>query len=192
MENTYGEIEIASDKGYLYRAPLIVRLLGFLSPIDLFRGKIPNLENNLLPYDELLFKSEFGDSALSTDSLYLSAPGFRLFGSGPISLKDKKIGLTFLVSPFKTLDIIIEHIPYLNKILLGKEKMFIYLPLEMIGTYDNPIIIPLHPASVGKGLFRFIFKFFGISEEFYKEKRSFEGFKRREIIEKRSGDSLPR
>lgn len=192
MENTYGRIEISSSKGYLYRAPLIVRVLGFLSPIDLFRGKIPNLENNLLPYEEAYLKGEFTNSYFTMDTLFLSAPGFRLFGSGPISLKDKKVSLTFLVSPFKTIDIIIEHIPYLNRLLLGKERMFIYLPLEVIGTYDNPIIVPLHPASIGKGLFRFIFKFFGIQEEFFKEGRSFEGFKKRELLERKNGNSLRR
>lgn len=192
MENTYGQVEISSFKGYLYRAPLIVRVLGFLSPIDLFRGKIPNLETNLLPYEEAQLKGEFANSYFSIDTLFLSAPGFRLFGSGPLSLKDKKVSLTFLVSPFKTIDVIIEHIPYLNKFLLGKERMFIYLPLEVVGTYENPIIVPLHPASVGKGLFRFIFKFFGIQEEFFKENKSFEGFKKRELLERKDGNSLRR
>ncbi|MFN4196734.1 MAG: AsmA-like C-terminal domain-containing protein, partial [Caldimicrobium sp.] len=145
MENTYGQLQISSSRGYLYRAPLIVSVLGFLSPIDLFRGKIPNLENNLVPYDEVKLKGEFTNSNFVIDTLFLSAPGFRLFGSGPISLKDKKVSLTFLVSPFKTIDLIIEHIPFLNKFLLGKERMLIYLPLEVVGTYDNPVIVPLHP-----------------------------------------------
>ncbi len=192
LENSYGRVSIKSPRGYLYRAPLIVRVLGFLSPIDLFRGKIPNLENNLLPYEEINLMGEFDNSKLNLDTLFLSAPGFRLFGSGPISLKDKGVSLTFLVSPFKTIDVIIEHIPYLNKLILGKERMFIYLPLEVTGTYDNPTIIPLHPASIGKGLFRFIFKFFGLQEEFFKEKRTFEGFKKRELLERKSENSIRR
>ncbi|MFN3921432.1 MAG: AsmA-like C-terminal domain-containing protein, partial [Caldimicrobium sp.] len=192
LENSYGNFEIKSPKGYLYRAPLIIKVLGFLSPIDLFRGKVPNLENNLLPYEEIDFKGEFSNSYFTIDTLFLSAPGFRLFGSGPISLKDKKVTLTFLVSPFKTIDVIIEHIPYLNRFLLGKERMFIYLPLEVIGPYDNPTIVPLHPASIGKGIFRFIFKFFGIQEDFFKEKRNFEGFKKKELLERKSGNSVRR
>jgi hypothetical protein len=34
-----------------------MRVLGFLSPIDLFRGKIPDLEKKLLPLDELTLGS---------------------------------------------------------------------------------------------------------------------------------------
>lgn len=192
FQHSFGQLEITSERGYLYRAPLIARVLAFLSPIDLFRGKIPNLENNLLPYEELNFKGEFLDASLYIDTLFLSAPGFRLFGSGPLSLSTKEVNLTFLVSPFKTIDVIVEHIPYLNRWILGKERMFIYLPLEVTGTYEQPSIIPLHPASIGKGLFRFIFKFFGLGEDFFKKEQNFDRFKKGELLQKRSGDSLPR
>ncbi|MEZ0343681.1 MAG: AsmA-like C-terminal domain-containing protein [Caldimicrobium sp.] len=192
FENSFGKLDIVSHEGYIYRAPLIARVLGFLSPIDLFRGKIPNLENNLLPYEELNFHGEFKDTAIYLDTFFLSAPGFRMFGSGPISLKDKKVSLTFLVSPFKTVDVILEHIPFINKWVLGKERMLIYLPLEVVGTYDNPTIVPLHPASIGKGLFRFIFKFFGIQEDFFKKQEGFEKFKKPELFQNKSGDSLRR
>lgn len=192
FENSYGKVEALSNKGYVYRAPLLARVLGFLSPIDLFRGKVPNLENNLLPYDDLNLLGEFRNTSFQLDTFFLSAPGFRLFGNGALSFKDKKIGLTFLVSPFKTVDVILEHIPFINKWALGKERMLIYLPLEVVGTYDNPTIVPLHPASIGKGLFRFIFKFFGIQEEFYKKPETFEGFKKPELFKDKSGDSLRR
>lgn len=192
FENTYGKLNIVSQEGYIYRAPLIARVLGFLSPVDLFRGKIPNLENNLLPYEELKFLGEFKDTTFYVDTYFFSAPGFRMFGRGPISLKDKKVNLTFLVSPFKTIDVILEHIPFINKWVLGKERMLIYIPLEVIGTYDNPTIVPLHPASIGKGLFRFVFKFLGIQEDFFKKQEDFEKFKKPKLLQNKSGDSLRR
>ncbi len=192
LENSYGKIEVTSKNGYMYRAPLIARVLGFLSPIDLFRGKIPNLENNLLPYEEMDLLGEFRDTSFNLESFFLSASGFRMFGTGPISLKDKSLELTFLVSPFKTLDIILENIPFFNKWILGKERMFIYIPIEVVGTYENPTIFPLHPASIGKGLFRFIFKFFGIQEDFFKKPENFEKFKKQELLKGKSENSLRR
>ncbi|MCS7200144.1 MAG: YceI family protein [Caldimicrobium sp.] len=192
FERSYGKISLTSNRGYLYRAPLLVRLLAFLSPIDLFRGKVPNLEYNLLPYEELNFTGELENSKLYVDSLFLSAPGFRLFGSGPVSLKDKGVSMTFLVSPFKTLDVVLEHIPYLSKLILGKERMLIYLPIEVLGTYEQPQIVPLHPASIGKGLFRFIFKFFGLQEEFFHKPRIPSEFKRGGLFERRNRGNLSR
>lgn len=169
IKNSRGELILKSKKGYIYRAPLIAHLLGFLSPIDLFRGKIPNLESQLLPYEELIFNSRFTDTTLLIDEAFLSASGFRLFGEGPINLKNKELNLTFYASPFKTIDVIIEKVPGLGKWVLGKPRMLVYLPLQVVGTYDNYNIIPLHPSSLGKGVFTFIFRLFGISEEFYQK-----------------------
>ncbi len=185
IEHSYGELYATSHKGYMYRAPLLMRVLGFLSPIDLFRGKIPDLEKNLLPLDELTLALKASNSYLLVDEFFMSAQGFRLFSSGYANLKDKGLSLTFLVSPFKTIDVIIEHIPYLSRLLLGKERMLVYLPLEVVGTYDNPVIVPLHPASIGKGIFRFVFKFFGISEDFFQKKPALEGIKRKDVLERK-------
>jgi len=185
IEHGYGEVYATSHKGYMYRAPLLMRVLGFLSPIDLFRGKIPDLEKNLLPLDDLTLVLKASNSYLLVDEFFMSAQGFRLFSSGYANLKDKSLSLTFLVSPFKTVDVIIEHIPYSSRLLLGKERMLVYLPLEVVGTYDNPIIVPLHPASIGKGIFRFVFKFFGISEDFFQKKPELEGIKRKDVLERK-------
>ncbi|MFZ8832008.1 MAG: AsmA-like C-terminal domain-containing protein [Thermodesulfobacteriaceae bacterium] len=185
IEHTYGELYATSHKGYMYRAPLLMRVLGFLSPIDLFRGKIPDLEKNLLPLDELTLALKVSNSHLLVDEFFMSAQGFRLFSSGYANLKDKGLSLTFLVSPFKTVDVVIEHIPYLSRLLLGKERMLVYLPLGVVGTYDNPIIVPLHPASIGEWIFRFVFKFFGVSEDFFQKKPELEGIKRKDVLERK-------
>jgi hypothetical protein len=185
IEHSYGEVYATSHKGYMYRAPLLMRVLGFLSPIDLFRGKIPDLEKNLLPLDELTLVLKASNSYLLVDEFFMSAQGFRFFSSGYANLKDKGLSLTYLVSPFKTVDVVIEHIPYLSRLLLGKERMLVYLPLEVVGTYDNPIIVPLHPTSIGKGIFRFVFKFFGISEDFFQKKPELEGIRRKDVLERK-------
>ncbi len=171
-----GEIEIESKKGYIYRAPLLVRLFGFLSPIDLFKGKLPDLRSKLLFYDDLEIKGILENLKLKLDEVFLSATGFRLFGTGTVNLSNKKLKLIFYVSPFKTLDVILEKIPFLGKKILGKQKMLIYLPLEVVGTYEHYKIIPLHPSSIGKGIFDFIFRIFGISKEFYKKKQIMQKF----------------
>ncbi len=171
-ENPYGELIVISKKGYLYRVPLLAKILGFLSPIDIFRGKIPNLENNLLEYDELDFKGVVKKSYFDLKEFFLSAPGFRLFGEGKVNYPwgDKKISLTFYASPFKTLDVILEKIPLVKR-MLGKTRMFIYLPLEVVGTYKHIKIIPLHPESLGKGVSEFFLRLFGLSPEAFSKSK---------------------
>lgn len=192
LEDTYGELEVTSERGYIYRAPLIARVLGFLSPIDIFRGKVPNLENNLLEYEELKLVGYFEDTSFKVDTGFLSALGFRLFSSGSLSFLDKKTNLTFYVSPFKTVDTLVEKIPFLSKRLLGKPRMLIFVPLQVVGTYDNPVIVPLHPSSIGRGIFTFLFKFLGIEKEFYKPSQIPEKLKKMEIFREKVGNNLRR
>jgi len=184
IKEATGTLEIRSNKGYIYRAPLLAKILSYLSPIDLFRGKVTNLENDLLEYEELDVKTFFEDTTLNLDTGFLSAVGFRLFGEGKVDLSKEKLNLTFYVSPFKTIDVIIEKIPYLGKWILGKPRMLIYLPLQVTGTYKNYNIVPLHPSSIGKGIFTFIFRIFGIPEEFFK-KEEIKEFKKQKLLEKK-------
>jgi hypothetical protein len=174
FKKTTGEIKIESKNGYIYKAPLLAKLFAFLSPIDLFRGKIPNLETDVLSYEELKIEGTIKNSSFLINNAFLSAPGFRLFGMGLVNFSNKKIDLTFYVSPFKTADVIIENIPLLGKWILSKPRMLVYIPLKVEGTYKHYKIIPLHPSSIGKGAFDFIFRLFGVPEKFYKhpEKKS--------------------
>ncbi len=192
LEETYGELEVISSRGYIYRAPLIAKVLGFLSPIDIFRGKVPNLENNLLEYEELKLIGYFENTSFKINEGFLSALGFRLFTSGSVSLLDRKTNLTFYISPFKTVDTIIEKISFLRERLLGKPRMLIFVPLQVVGTYDNPIIVPLHPSSIGKGIFTFFFRFLGIDEAFYKAPQVPEKLKKLEIFKDKVENNLRR
>jgi len=178
-----GVLEITSNKGYIYRAPVLAKVLAFLSPIDLFRGKVTNLENNLLEYEELNINTNINSSTLKLDNGFLSAIGFRLFGEGIVDLSEGNLNLTFYVSPFKTIDVIIEKIPYLGKLILGKPRMLVYLPLQVTGPYRNYNIIPLHPSSIGKGIFDFIFRIFGIPEEFFQKVPKNKELQKQKILE---------
>ncbi len=178
-----GVLEITSNKGYIYRAPVLAKVLAFLSPIDLFRGKVTNLENNLLEYEELNINTTVDNSTLKLNNGFLSAIGFRLFGEGNVDLSKENLNLTFYVSPFKTIDIIIEKIPYLGKLILGKPRMLVYLPLQVTGPYRNYNIFPLHPSSIGKGIFDFIFRIFGIPEEFFQKAPQTKELKKQKMLE---------
>ena len=54
--------------------------------------------------------------------------------------------MTVLVAPFKTVTWVVQHIPILRGILGG---MLIAVPVQVRGTIDKPIVVPLGPAAVG-------------------------------------------
>ena len=72
-----------------------------------------------------------------------------LIFSGWIDPLNDKMDLTCLVAPFKTIDTIIKYIPVVNTMLSGRLVSF---PAKATGSITDPVVIPLHPSAVGKGL----------------------------------------
>jgi len=175
--NSCGRIYLDSKRGYIYRAPLLASILGVLSPIDIFKGKLPNLKKGKLPYDKLELRAYLKGDTVYIAPVYLSASGFRLFGKGKLFLPSKNINLVVYVSPFKTIDVILEKVPVLGKLLLSRSNMLLYFPLQVKGKIGHYKIKVLTLKSLEKGIVDFISKIFGGKKEFKKLKNSVESNK---------------
>ncbi|NPA39012.1 MAG: hypothetical protein GXO57_00985 [Thermodesulfobacteria bacterium] len=196
LKNGVGKFELVSKNGYIQRAPLLARILALLSPIDVFKGKLPNLEKGTIYYDTLEFKGYLKDGIMHISKVYLSAAGFRLYGKGKINILNKKINMVIYVSPFKTLDVILENIPVIGKIIMSKTKMLVYVPLYVKGTTDHYHIKLLNIKSLGKGILDLFAKLIGGIEEFKKVRKQVEKRKenwikvKNELIKEFARDSL--
>ena len=65
---------------------------------------------------------------------------------GDIDLADMTMDLVILVAPFKTVDRIIDRIPFVGQILGGK---LISIPFRAKGDLKNPEVLPLPATAVG-------------------------------------------
>ncbi len=165
-----GYLRIKSKSGKIYRAPLLATILGALSPIDIFKGKLPNLKNGRIDYDSLLLEGYVKNHTFYITEIYLSATGFRLFGKGKVNLINKKLNLTVYVSPFKTIDVIVGKIPIIGKLLLSRSKMLVYVPLQVKGRIGHYKVKFLSFKSVERGVIDLLSKIFGGTHEFKKLK----------------------
>ncbi|RUM88165.1 MAG: hypothetical protein DSZ24_04400 [Thermodesulfatator sp.] len=156
-ESGEGEIFLHSPSGEIRRFGLLAKLFGFLSPIDLFRGQIPSLEEQGFPYTGLSVTARVEGSKIRVEDAHLEGPGLRLFASGDIYLPDGRLDLTVLVSPFKTIDTLTSKIPLVGFLLAGKEKMLVSFPVGVRGTYRDPKFVPLDPKAISQGIFN-VFK----------------------------------
>jgi len=80
--------------------------------------------------------------------LELRGPTIGLAGEGFVDMERKRIELTVLVSPLRTLDYVIGKIPVVRYFLKG----VVAIPIGVYGDYKNPIIVPLDPTAVGSQL----------------------------------------
>ena len=153
FEEGKGTLRLESPSGKINRFGLLAKIFGFLSPIDIFRGQIPSLEEKGFPYQDLLVTGQLYGSRLHLQAVRLEGPGLRLFASGDIFLPEGRLDLVVLASPFKTVDTLISHIPVVGFVLTGRDKMLVSVPIGVKGSYHHPTILPLDPKAIGEGVF---------------------------------------
>jgi hypothetical protein len=68
---------------------------------------------------------------------------------GEIDIATQKIDFTIIVSPFKTIDRIINSIPGIRWILGGR---LVGIPMKATGDIENPDVVALAPSAVGTSI----------------------------------------
>ena len=68
---------------------------------------------------------------------------------GEIDIATQKIDFTIMVSPFKTIDRIINSIPGVRWILGGR---LVAIPMKATGDLENPDVVALSPSAVGTSI----------------------------------------
>ncbi|WP_291346754.1 AsmA-like C-terminal domain-containing protein, partial [Desulfobacula sp.] len=138
-----------AEKGRIYKLTLLSRILSVLNVSKIFKGKIPNVTQDGFAYKNISIEADIKDSIIYLTKAIIDGQDMTLIFSGWIDPINDKINLTCLVAPFKTVDLIIEHIPIINTFLEGR---LVSVPVKATGTLSDPTVIPLHPSSVGKSL----------------------------------------
>ncbi len=144
-----GSIILDAEKGRIYKLTLISRILSVLNVSTFFKGTIPNVTQEGFAYNNISIEADIKDSIIYLNKAIIDGQDMTLIFSGWIDPINDKIDLICLAAPFKTVDLIIEHIPIINTLLGGR---LVSIPIKATGKYSDPTVIPLHPSAVGKGL----------------------------------------
>jgi len=95
----------------------------------------------------LSFKFYFQDGKFILTEGYVDAESLNIVATeGEINLLDQTLDLTLLVSPLKTVDTIVKHIPIIDKIFQGT---LIAIPVKVEGDISNPKVTALSPSAFG-------------------------------------------
>ena len=144
-----GSILFNAQKGRIYKLTLISRILSVLNVSNLFKGNVPNLIQEGFAYNSIIFEADIKDSIIYPTKAVIDGQDMTLIFSGWIDPIHDKLDLICLVAPFKTVDLIIKHIPIVNTLLDGR---LVSVPIEANGKLSDPKVTPLHPAAVGTSL----------------------------------------
>jgi hypothetical protein len=149
VKSLEGDLEFGAKDGRIYYAVGLVRILEFLSITEIYRGKLPNLTREGLPYDRITIKGTLQKGKLAIKEWTLNGPTMEMAAQGEIDLSDQEINLTVLVAPLKTVDRIIKLIPLVRDILAGT---LLTVPVKVTGDLKDPKVTPLSPSAIGAEL----------------------------------------
>ncbi len=149
MKNLHGKIDFSSSKGRIYKLTLLSRILSVINISKFIRGKIPDIVQNGFAYNSMTVKADIKHNRIFLKSAVIKGVDMTFVFIGRINMLKKTMKLQCLVSPFKTADLIIKHIPILGHIL---NNQLVSIPVKITGSIDNPNVFLLPPSEVGKGL----------------------------------------
>ncbi len=148
-ESINGSLKLEAEKGRIYKLTLLSRILSLLNISKIFRGKLPNLTQHGFAYENFSVDADIKNSRILLKKAVIDGNDMTLVFSGWIDPLKDDMNIICLISPFKTIDLIIENIPVVNTLLGGR---LISIPVKATGKLSDPDVMPLHPSAVGEGL----------------------------------------
>jgi hypothetical protein len=144
-----GSLEFAANDGRIYGFGLLAKIFALLNFTEIFRGELPDLTKEGFAYNSITVKSDLENGKLLLREVLIDGSSMEIACSGDIDLIDKKLDLTVLVAPLKTVDRIVKKIPLIRDIIAGT---LVSIPVKVRGDLANPKVTPLAPSAVGAGL----------------------------------------
>lgn len=154
-----GNIEFHAKDGRIDYALGLVRIVEFLNVTEIYRGKLPDLRKEGLPYDRVTIKATLQKDKMIVKEWTLDGPTMEIVGQGEIDFSERTMKLNVLVAPLKTVDRIIKSIPLVSDIFAGT---LLTIPVKVQGDLKDPRVTPLSPSAVGAELFAMMKRTLGL------------------------------
>jgi hypothetical protein len=149
VRSLQGWISFIAKNGEIYKYPLLSRIFAVINVSDMVRGRFPDMSREGFAYNSITIKGNIQDGILVLKEAAIDGVTANLAGQGEIDFADKKIDITVLVAPFKTVDLIVKNIPLVNSMLANT---LITIPVKVKGDLGDPTVTILSPTAIGEGV----------------------------------------
>ena len=152
-----GRINIRSPAGgRILRLKLLSRIFSVVNLTDIFSGGIAGLDERGFAYQSLDLEAAIDNNLLRLERAVVRGEGLNLFVRGEVDLGNYQADLVVLIAPFKTIDTIIGRVPFIGRLLGGRDAAVITIPVAVRGDLREPDIVVLAPEAVGEGMLNLI------------------------------------
>jgi hypothetical protein len=148
-----GRLTLVAEDGTIRQSALFARIFALLNLTEIYRGRLPDFNSQGLDYKRSTAVIEAKEGKLLVSDWSIDGRTLWFGSRGEIDIATQQIDFTIMVSPFKTIDRIINSIPGLRWVLGGR---LIAIPMRASGTLDDPQVVPLSPSAVGTSILEMI------------------------------------
>lgn len=152
---TQGTITLRARNGVIQKAKLFSKVIALLDLTELFKANpVKNLLSDGYRYETMDLEATIKGHNLHITRAQIIGAGINFYATGHVDLKNMSLDLYVLASPFKTVDSIVNRIPVIGKVVGGKNKSILSVPVKVEGHMDNPQtrILPKSVANVSSGI----------------------------------------
>jgi hypothetical protein len=144
-----GRVTFVAEDGSILQSLFFARLFSLLNLTEIYRGQLPDFRSQGLGYKRSAAAIEIKEGTVFVNDWSIDGPTYWMGSRGEIDIASQKIDFTILVSPFKTIDRIINSIPGVRWILGGR---LVAIPMKATGDLEDPNVTALSPSAVGSSI----------------------------------------
>ena len=108
------------------------------------------------PYSEVDLSAHIEENNLVLDRAKINGRGMNLLAEGQVDLSSLEADMIFYVVPFKTIDSVMNFVPLVGRVLGGRKRTIITIPVGITGNIKDPDINVLGAMAVGKSALEMI------------------------------------
>jgi hypothetical protein len=152
MQNINGDVQFYASKGRFQAGRsfrILIKIFSILNVTEIFKGKLSNPETDGFAFNTIRAKADIQNGKLVLNEMIIDGTSMNIVCQGYIDLVNKRMDVTALAAPLKTIDFFVKRTPIIKDIF---GDSLISIPVGIKGHLENPSVTPLPPSKVGSGL----------------------------------------
>ena len=155
-----GKLRVGMEKGRIRRFRLLSKVFSLFNVLQLFKGKLPGLTGEGLPYNRISGDIGIAEGIARTNNLLVDSDAMKISVTGEADIAREALDLTVGLRPLGTVDTIVSNVPVVGRILAGEDESIIAYYVEVKGDFSNPKVRHIPLKSMEKGLIGIIRRVF--------------------------------
>jgi hypothetical protein len=148
--NSRRPISVIVERGHLFYAPVIAKVLSLMNLPALLKGKA-DLTKDGMPLDRLKLVFGVEDGIINVSEFLLDSPVLKISGTGRYDFIDDKFDAMVVASPLGQYSELLKSVPLFGKLFAGERQGFDTAIFQVKGPAKDPDVVYLPAESLMAG-----------------------------------------